>query len=84
MDQAADRTAALVATTFDREMSLIREAIALVASGGSPRVMIAGLRLGDVLLDPARRLAIEAGVRLVPLWTADEAGVDIAVERIVP
>jgi hypothetical protein len=27
-------------------------------------------------------MALQAGVRIVPLWHADEAGVDIAVERI--
>jgi hypothetical protein len=81
VDQA-DRTAELVTKTLEREMSLIRDAIALVASGGSPRVVIAGLRLGETLLDPARRIALEAGVRLVPLWSGDEAGVDVAVERI--
>jgi hypothetical protein len=63
-------------------MRLVREAIAVVAFGVSPRVIVASLRLGDQLLDPARRLASEAGVRLVPLWHSDEAGVDIAIERI--
>ena len=29
-----------------------------------------------------QQLARSAGVRLVPLWHADEAGVDIAVERL--
>jgi hypothetical protein len=69
------------ARTLEREMRLVREAIAVVADGVSPRVTVAGLRLGEQLLDPGRRLAAEAGVRLVPLWHADEAGVDIAIER---
>ena len=32
--------------TLDRELSLIREAIAMVASGQSPRVIVASLRFG--------------------------------------
>ncbi|HZC33624.1 MAG TPA: hypothetical protein VE640_10095 [Candidatus Bathyarchaeia archaeon] len=62
-------------------MQMVREAIALVASGASRRVIVAGLRLGHQLLDPGRRVAIQAGVRLVPLWDANGAGVDIAIER---
>jgi len=34
------------------------------------------------VLEPARRLAREAGVRIVPHWTADESGVDISVEPL--
>jgi hypothetical protein len=67
---------------LDRELGLVGDAIAMVASGHSPRVTVGGLRLGDVLLEPARRLAREAGVRIVPHWMADETGVDITVERI--
>jgi hypothetical protein len=68
--------------TLEHEMSLVREAIAMVASGASPRVVVGGLRFGEALLVPARGLAMEAGVRLVPLWMPDDAGADIAVERI--
>ena len=32
---------------------------------------------GEQVLEPAQRLAAEAGVRLVPLWTADETLLDI-------
>jgi hypothetical protein len=71
---------AAVQRQLDRELELIRDAIALVASGRSPRVTVAGLRLGDALLAPAERLARQAGVRIVPKWGADESGVDIAVE----
>jgi hypothetical protein len=65
---------------LDGELRLVREAILLVASGGASRVMVAGLRLGDAVLEPARRLADDAGVTLVPLWTTDEQGLDIRVE----
>ncbi len=81
MDQLADHVADEVARTLEREMRLIRGAIALVASGGAPRVIVAGLRLGEQLLDSSSRIAREAGVRLVPLWSADEAGVDLSIER---
>ena len=64
-------------------MSLVREAIEMVARGASPRVVVGGLQFGEMLLARARGLAAEAGVRLVPLWMPDDAGADIAVERIV-
>jgi hypothetical protein len=82
MGQSSDESTALVGRTLEREMSLVREAIAMVAGGGSPRVTVAGLRFGEALLLPARGLAAEAGVRLVPLWMPDDAGADIAVEPI--
>ena len=65
-----------------RSSSSIREAIALVASGGSPRVVVGGLSFGEALIEPARAMAEGAGVRIVPLWMPDDAGADIAVERI--
>lgn len=83
MDQV-DRSADVVPRTLELEMQLIREAIAMVASGASKRVVVAGIQFGDTLLDSGRRLALEAGVRLVPLWKADDAGTDIAVEWIRP
>jgi hypothetical protein len=68
--------------TIEHELELIGSAVAMVASGGAPRVQLASLRFAEQLLRPARRMALQAGVRIVPLWHADEAGVDIAVERI--
>jgi hypothetical protein len=82
MEVHHDRIAETVPVTVEHEVGLIRGAIALVASGGAPRVVVAGLRLGEALLPTARRMALEAGVRIVPLWRADEAGLDVAVERL--
>jgi hypothetical protein len=82
MDQSPDQTAARVGRTLELEMNLVRDAIAMVATGGAPRVVVGGLRFGEALLATARGLATEAGVRLVPLWMPDDAGADIAVERI--
>jgi hypothetical protein len=82
MDQTSIDSNARVGQILEHEMNLVREAIAMVAGGGSPRVMVAGLRFGEALLLPARGLAAEAGVRLVALWMPDDAGADIAVERI--
>jgi hypothetical protein len=67
---------------LDSELRLVHEAILMVSAGGAPSVLVAGLRLGGAVLDPARRMALEAGVRLVPLWTTDEQHVDIRIEAI--
>lgn len=82
MEPRRDRMAEVVPDALEREAGLVHDAIALVASGGSPRVVVAGLRLGDALLASARQMGVEAGVRIVPLWPADESGLDIAVERL--
>ena len=67
---------------MDRESRLVREAIAMVAAGASPRVVVAGIRYGETLLDDARRLALEAGVRVNPIWRGDQKGADIVVMPI--
>jgi hypothetical protein len=82
MEDVQDRTAGLDPANLDREMQIVREAIAMVAGGSARRVVVAGIRFGDVLLGPGGRLALEAGVRLTRLGTADGAGADLAVERI--
>jgi len=69
---------------LDGELRLVHEAILLVAAEGSPRVLVAGLRLGAQILAPAQRLAQASGVRLVPLWSADEAHLDIRIEAEQP
>jgi hypothetical protein len=82
MEDVHDRTARVVPAALDRELQLVREAIALVAGGGARRVTLAGLRFGNALVGPGSRLALEAGVRVTRLPTADDARVDLAVEQI--
>lgn len=82
MDNSANGPVEPVARTLEREARLVHDAIVMVASGRSRRVVVAGIRFGDQLIGPAQTMADEAGVRLVPLWTTDEAGADIAIERI--
>jgi hypothetical protein len=67
---------------MEREMQLVREAIAMVASGGSRRVVVVGVRLGDAIYMPGSRLSLESGVRLTRLANPDGAADDLAVERI--
>jgi hypothetical protein len=69
--------------TLDQELGLVREGILMVASGGAPRVVLAGLRFSARLIAPARRLAVGSAVRVVPLRRDDGIGFDIAIDRAV-
>lgn len=71
------------ARVLQRESRIVREAIALVASGGAQRVVIAGLRFGEDVIDPARRGALEAGLRVRALGRSGGEGIDLAIEAIV-
>jgi hypothetical protein len=82
MERTSRRADARIERTLQAETALIRDAIELVASGGSHRVTVAGLRFGDELLEQTRAMAATRGLRLVPRWSADEAGVDLVVESI--
>lgn len=70
------------AAAEERELRMVREAIAMVASGASPRVVLAGMRHGDEILVAARRLALEAGVCVNRLGRQEGTGADLAVEPI--
>lgn len=66
-------TAAGSTEAFDRELSLVEGALALVASGSAPRVTLVGLNGGRRLA----RLAIELGARAgvaVRAWRHGAAG----------
>ena len=84
MEGGKDRTAEVVPATLEHEMQLIDEAIALVASGRAPRTVVANLRLGDALIESARRSAAAAGVTIRPIWSGDEHGVAFAIETRAP
>jgi hypothetical protein len=81
MDSSGERRTASVAGTLAAEMGLVRDAVMLVASGHSSRVVVAGLTFGEDLLPPARALAAEQGLRIRARWTADEVGASLVVER---
>ena len=76
------RRAADIARAEERELRMVREAIAMVAIGASPRVVLAGIRHGDDILVTARRLALQAGVRVNRLGQQEDRGADLAVEPI--
>ncbi len=80
-EPGSDRFSDTVPVTIDRELELIRTAIAMVASGGSPRVVVAGLRFGDQILPRAQAMAYLNGLQVTPQWTLDENQTSIAVER---
>jgi hypothetical protein len=82
MDQRGDQTSDRVPATVDNELQLIREGIALVASGRAPRTIVAGLLLSNALLDSAVQMAREAGVSVTPLWHTDDSGLDFAIEPL--
>ncbi len=61
---------------------MAREAIAMVSSGASRRVILAGIRFGDQILEPARRLGLPAGVRVNPIRSPEGTGSGLIVEPI--
>lgn len=66
------------------EERLLEEAIALVASGRSRRVVVAGLPDTPLVLGAARRSADQAGLRLRLLPEIRLGIVDVAIERVEP
>ena len=75
--------AAFTVAAIERELSLVGEAIAAVGSGHFLSVTVAGLRFGNELLPRACAVAAGRGLRVRPLFHADEHGADLVVERIV-
>jgi hypothetical protein len=61
------------------ELQLVREAIAVVAAGASPCVIVASLRFGRAILEPAARLAADVGLAVSTLETPDPGRVDLVV-----
>jgi hypothetical protein len=64
------------------EVRLVREAILLVESGMTPRVLVAGLAHGETVRDECTRFALESGVRLRAIATSRSDRADILVETI--
>ncbi len=71
----------LVSQTIDHELELIRSAVAMVASGKAPRVVVGSLRFGEEILPHAQALAGRAGLQATPQWTLDKHQHAIAIEH---
>ena len=65
---------------IERELDLVNGAIELVASGGSRRVTVAGLRFGEQLLSEVEPRAQASHVIVRSLWSPNGPNCDIAVE----
>ena len=70
-----------VARTIDHELDLIQAAIAMVAGGGSLRVVVGSLRFADQILPRAQTLANRVGLQATPQWTLDKHQHAIAIEH---
>ena len=60
------------------EWQLIESALVMVASGAAARVLLAGLRRGELVLPFAEERAREAGIVARAIW--HDRGCDIAIE----
>ena len=70
-------TADSFARALDIELDLVESAIRLVASGAATRVAVANLAYGRVVIEPARQLALEAGIRLETVAAANPTRVTV-------
>jgi hypothetical protein len=68
-----------VQRSIDREVDLVMSAVNLVASGGAPSTVVAGLRLTDSVIEIVRPMAARRGVVIEPLWGPDETTSDVRV-----
>ena len=67
---------------IDREVELVTSAIELVASGGAPSTVVAGMRVTEVVVQILQPLAVQRGVILETLWGPDETSNDVRVRRM--
>ena len=70
-----------VQRAIDREVELVTSAINLVATGGAPSTVIAGMHMTEVVIEILRPIAAERGVILEPLYGPDETINDVIVRR---
>jgi hypothetical protein len=72
MERVLDAVEGGTELAIARELGIVEGCIAMIAAGAAPRLVVGGLRFGAELLEPAGRLAVKAGVRVIPVWTAED------------
>jgi hypothetical protein len=70
-------------TSTERELRLAQEAIAMVACGATRRIVIAGIRHGEEILERSRTIGLSLGVRVDALRQQGGEGTDLVIEPIV-
>jgi hypothetical protein len=70
------------ARALEAELRLVEHAVLLVAAGGAPRVVVANLRYGRVIAEPASTFARSQGVSLALLPTATPGRLDFAASQL--
>jgi hypothetical protein len=70
------------AATVDHELLMAREPTAMVESGVTKRVVLAGIRHGEHILVAALRSPLEHGVRINPLRAANGGQTSLVVVAI--
>ncbi len=63
------------------ELRLVTDAIDAVAAGAASSVSLVNISFGEELLKRAQALAASHGLRVRPIFPADEHGADLVVER---
>jgi hypothetical protein len=82
MDGQASVDVVFARPPWEGEERLVRGAIMMVATSGSPRVMVAGIAFGDQIVDRCKRAALEAGVRVISKRAVGTDRLDLVVEAI--
>ncbi len=70
--------------SIERELDLLRGAIAMVADHATPTVTLVGLDFGPAVLAASEANARQQGVVLEPLWRPENTGCDIRVSSQEP
>lgn len=83
MESTSDATSEALGLELEGELRMLYEAILMVATGVSPRVTVVGLRFGERLAPACTDVAVEAGVRVLPVRSAG-GRVAFSVERELP
>lgn len=82
MREIAESVAHPAQAPWTGEERLVREAVPMVSSNESPRVLVAGLAVGERILDRCKRATLEAGCRVVSKPAHGSDRLDLVVEAI--
>jgi hypothetical protein len=80
MENGTHDPATIADRALERETALVDSAVEMVATGHAVRMQLGGLAFADALLDHARRIGAERGVRVTAQWGVGEEGLAMVFE----